>query len=71
RGQRGTPIRLDHPQVGELTLNRERLAISGTDDHMLVVFHPDAHSDDERHLALLASIALPTSSTGHGALRQA
>jgi transcriptional regulator with XRE-family HTH domain len=61
RGQRGTPIRLDHPQVGEMTLNRERLAINGADDLMLVVYHPDAGSSDADKLALLASAALPTS----------
>jgi transcriptional regulator with XRE-family HTH domain len=60
RGQRGGLIRLDHPQVGELTLNRERLEISGTEGLMLVVFHPDAGSDDADKLALLASAGLPT-----------
>ncbi|MEV6305351.1 helix-turn-helix transcriptional regulator [Actinoplanes sp. NPDC051861] len=55
RGQRGTPIRINHPQVGELTLNRERLSIGGTDALMLVVFHPDAGSADAEKLALLAS----------------
>ena len=58
RGQRGTPIRIDHPQVGELTLNRERLAISGAEGLMLVVYHPDAGSSDADKLALLASAAL-------------
>nr|WP_272948778.1 hypothetical protein [Micromonospora endolithica] len=46
RGQRGTPIRMNHPQVGELTLNRERLTVAGTDDLMMVVYHPDAGSDN-------------------------
>jgi transcriptional regulator with XRE-family HTH domain len=59
RGQRGTPIRLNHPQVGELTLNRERLAIGGTESLMLVVYHPDAGSGDAEKLALLASAGLP------------
>ncbi|XVV08239.1 helix-turn-helix domain-containing protein [Actinoplanes sp. CA-131856] len=59
RGQTGTPIKMNHPQVGELTLNRERLAISGTDGLMLVVFHPDAGSTDADKLTLLASAALP------------
>ena len=63
RGQRGTPILFDHPQVGQLTLNRERLAIDGADDLHLVVFHPDAGSGDADKLALLASAALPTSGT--------
>lgn len=62
RGQRGTPLRLDHPQVGEMTLNRERLTINGTEDLMLVVYHPDAGSPDADKLALLASAVLPTSS---------
>jgi transcriptional regulator with XRE-family HTH domain len=61
RGQRGTPIRIDHPQVGEMTLNRERLASSGAEGLMLVVYHPDAGSSDADKLALLASAALPTS----------
>ncbi|WP_328701345.1 helix-turn-helix transcriptional regulator [Amycolatopsis pittospori] len=61
RGQRGTPIRLDHPRVGELTLNRERLGIGGTEGLMLVVFHPDAGSADAEKLDLLASAARSTS----------
>jgi hypothetical protein len=59
RGQRGTPIRIDHPQVGEMTLNRERLAINGTRSLMLVVYHLDAGSSDADKPALLASAALP------------
>ena len=51
---------MNHPQVGELTLNRERLTINGTDDLMLVVYHPDAGSADAEKLALLASAGLPT-----------
>ena len=64
RAQTGAPIKMLHPQVGELTLNRERLAISGTDDLMLVVYHPDAGSSDADKLALLASAGLPTRSVG-------
>ena len=60
RGQRGTPLRILHPQVGEMVLNRERLTINGTDDLMLVVLHPDAGSAAADTLALLASAALPT-----------
>lgn len=60
RGQRGTPIRLDHPQVGELVLNRERLEIGGAEGLMLVVYHPDRGSGDADKLALLASAELPT-----------
>ncbi|WP_433653584.1 helix-turn-helix transcriptional regulator [Micromonospora zamorensis] len=64
RGQRGTPIRIDHPQVGELVLNRERLSIAGTEGLMLVVYHPDAGSDNAEKLALLASAALPAAAEG-------
>ncbi|GAB2497749.1 helix-turn-helix transcriptional regulator [Promicromonospora xylanilytica] len=72
RGQRGTPMRLDHPQVGELTVNRERLEISGADGLMLVVLHPDAGSSDADKLALLASAGLPTSDrTGRTAQNRA
>ncbi|WP_433321176.1 helix-turn-helix domain-containing protein [Micromonospora sp. CA-269861] len=58
RGQRGTPIRLHHPQVGELILNRERLSIAGAEGLMLVVYHPDAGSSNAEKLALLASAGL-------------
>jgi transcriptional regulator with XRE-family HTH domain len=60
RGQRGTVMRLDHPQVGELMLNRERLSIGGTEGLMLVVFHPDAGSSAAEKVAMLASVDLPT-----------
>ena len=46
---------MNHPQVGELTLNRERLAVNGTDGLMLVVYHPDTGTADADKLALLAS----------------
>jgi transcriptional regulator with XRE-family HTH domain len=55
RGQTGTPIRLNHPQVGELVLNRERLSIGGAPSLMLVVYHADAGSSNAEKLALLAS----------------
>ena len=58
RGQFGAPIRIDHPRVGPLTLNRERLAISGAEGLMLVVYHPDAGSSDADKLALLADESL-------------
>src|SRR3954451_14315789 len=65
RGQRGTPIRIDHPQVGEMTLNGERLAIDGAEGLILFVYHPDAGSSDADKLALLASATLPTSDPEH------
>ena len=71
RGQRGTPLLINHPQVGELTLNRERLTINGAEDLMLVVLHPDAGSSDAEKLSLLASAALPTTGRPADALRRA
>ena len=70
RGQRGTPLLLNHPQVGAMTLNRERLAINGTDGLMLVVYHADAGSGEAEKLALLASAALPTSSARRATAQQ-
>ena len=60
RAQRGTPLQFNHPQVGEITLNRERLGINGTDGLMLVIYHPDAGSENADKLALLASASVPT-----------
>ncbi|WP_307789552.1 helix-turn-helix domain-containing protein [Mycolicibacterium baixiangningiae] len=56
--QRGTSTLFDHPQIGEMRLNRERLAISGADGIYLVIYHPEAGSEDADKLALLASSAL-------------
>ena len=65
RGQTGGVMRFDHPQVGELTLNRERMSIAGANGLMLVVFHPDAASSDAEKLAILASAALPSTAALH------
>ncbi|CAL9617088.1 hypothetical protein SUDANB121_05779 [Nocardiopsis dassonvillei] len=67
RGQRGTPIRLDHPQIGELTLNRERLSVGGAENLKLVVYHPDAGSDSAEKLTLLASADMPARARGGSA----
>lgn len=69
RGQRGTLIRFEHPEVGGLTLNRERMSIGGTDGLMLVVYHPTIGSTDADKLALLASAGLPTIDTAPEAAR--
>ncbi|MEU4538584.1 helix-turn-helix transcriptional regulator [Streptosporangium sp. NPDC023825] len=69
RGQRGSLMRINHPQVGEMTLNRERLGIDGTEGLMLVVYHPEAGSGDAEKLALLASAGLPTSDGNKGSGR--
>jgi transcriptional regulator with XRE-family HTH domain len=71
RAQWGTPVRIDHPQVGEMTLNRERLEINGAEGMMLVVYHPDAGSPAADKLALLASASLPTSDVDRRGTRHA
>ncbi|OLR93175.1 helix-turn-helix domain-containing protein [Actinokineospora bangkokensis] len=63
---RGGLMRYDHPQVGPLTLNMEKLVVTGTDNVMLVVCHPDPGTDDADKLALLASAALPARSPDRG-----
>ncbi|UFS59128.1 helix-turn-helix domain-containing protein [Subtercola endophyticus] len=58
--RKGAPVRFTHPQVGELTLDREKLAISGADGLVLVIHHPEPGSESADKLALLASAALPS-----------
>jgi transcriptional regulator with XRE-family HTH domain len=52
---RGAGVTLDHPQVGLITLNREKLAINGSGGQILAIYHADAASADAEKLALLAS----------------
>ncbi|MFC5831301.1 helix-turn-helix domain-containing protein [Nonomuraea insulae] len=51
----GAPKHIDHPQLGGLLLNRERLDVSGTTGQKLVIYHPDPGTDNADKLALLAS----------------
>ena len=55
----GAPTRVDHPQVGEFTLSREKLQISGTDGQMLVIYHAVPGTSSAEKLALLGSLAGP------------
>ncbi|GAA4620471.1 helix-turn-helix transcriptional regulator [Actinoallomurus vinaceus] len=52
----GSPLHIDHPQVGSLRLNRERLGFAGAAGQKLVVYHPDPGTDSAEKLALLASV---------------
>lgn len=54
--RRGATITFAHPQVGELRLDREKLAVSGTDGLMLVIYHPESGSVASEKLALLGSM---------------
>jgi transcriptional regulator with XRE-family HTH domain len=47
--------RYNHPLVGPLQLNRERMSLDGAEGMMLVVLHADSGSDDAEKLGLLAS----------------
>ncbi|MGW4467854.1 helix-turn-helix domain-containing protein [Micromonospora sp. NPDC004704] len=55
RAQRASLMRFDHPEVGALSLHRERLAISGTDGLTLVLYHAETGSESAEKLALLGS----------------
>lgn len=53
----GGPAQLHHPQVGDLTLHREKLTVAGTDGQVLVIYHAEAGTASADALALLGSIA--------------
>jgi transcriptional regulator with XRE-family HTH domain len=60
QSREGGAIVLDHPTVGHLRLNREKLPIDGGSGGLtLAIYHADLGSDDAQKLALLASYALP------------
>lgn len=56
RTREGGQMRLDHPELGELRLHREKLAISGTAGQMLVIYHAEPGSADAEKLRILASL---------------
>jgi transcriptional regulator with XRE-family HTH domain len=55
KSHQGASVTLDHPQLGAMTLNREKLAVGGTSGQFLVLYHPDRGSGDADKLNLLAS----------------
>lgn len=55
----GAAVTFAHPQVGTLHLDREKLAISGTEGLMLVAYHAQPGTDSAEKLNLLGSLALP------------
>lgn len=57
------PVALDHPLVGALTLNREKLVVADSAQSLvLAVYHPDLGSDSADKLTLLASATASASS---------
>jgi transcriptional regulator with XRE-family HTH domain len=61
----GTSL-FNHPQVGPLELNYEKLLIPGSDMQALVTYHAQPGSDSEERLRLLASITTPDPGTPRG-----
>jgi transcriptional regulator with XRE-family HTH domain len=57
RSCEGMPTRIQHPQVGDLTLSREKLAIGGAKGQLLVVYHAQPGTSSAEKMALLASLA--------------
>jgi transcriptional regulator with XRE-family HTH domain len=55
----GQHMHFAHPQVGELSLRCEKLAVSGTEGQLLVVHHAEPGSSDAEKLSLLASLSTP------------
>jgi transcriptional regulator with XRE-family HTH domain len=56
QAREGRPTTIDHPTVGSLTLNREKLAIDGGSGGLiLAIYHPDTGTDSADKLNILAS----------------
>jgi MmyB-like transcription regulator ligand binding domain len=60
RTRAGGPTQLNHPQLGELTLHGEKLAIGGSPGQVLVVFNAEPGSTSAEKLALLGSLTSGT-----------
>jgi transcriptional regulator with XRE-family HTH domain len=50
-----------HPQLGQLPLRKERLAVAGADNMALVVYHPVPGTDSAEKLSLLTSLMASSS----------
>jgi transcriptional regulator with XRE-family HTH domain len=55
----GMLTRIRHPQVGDLTMSREKLAIGGTEGQLLAIYHAQPGTSSAEKLGLLASLASP------------
>ncbi|HEY4851943.1 MAG TPA: hypothetical protein VII22_14195 [Streptosporangiaceae bacterium] len=64
----GMPARIHHPQVGDLTLSREKLAIGGAEGQLLVVYHAQPGTSSADKLTLLASLASPSAAVARDAI---
>ena len=61
----GAAVTFAHPQVGTIHLDREKLAISGSDGLMLVAYHAQPGTESAEKLRILGSISLPTTQPSH------
>ncbi|MXP21704.1 helix-turn-helix domain-containing protein [Gordonia sp. HNM0687] len=59
KSRTGAAVTFNHPSVGELRLDREKLAVSGADGLMLVAYHAEVGSADAEKLRLLSALAEP------------
>ena len=50
--------RIRHPQVGELELIYEKLAVLGTNGQLLIIYHAEPNSVTEERLRLLGTLAV-------------
>ena len=69
KARAGMPTRLHHPQVGDLTLSREKLAIGGAEGQLLVIYHAEPGTSSAEKLALLAFLASPAAADARQAIR--
>ena len=56
----GGRMTVRHPEVGDLTLHREKLLIGGTDGQLLAIYHAERGSETEELLSVLGSLSAPT-----------
>jgi transcriptional regulator with XRE-family HTH domain len=60
-GRRGALMRFQHPLVGDLHLNREKLIVAEAQHLTIAIYHADTGSEHADKLALLASSLVPPS----------
>jgi hypothetical protein len=51
------PVRVRHPQVGDLVLTRNRLSVTSVHGQFLLVYHAGPGTSSAEKLTLLASLA--------------
>jgi len=56
----GGPTIINHPELGRLSLRREKLTIGGTDGQLLAIYHAERGSETAGLLTLLSALDVPT-----------